>query len=147
MSPLIRYRVWDNTKQAMFPVREMFWRDGQLAYINYWFIEGPKDQYGAAVYLPRTEVDGSKHTGVVMQYTGLKDKNGVEIYEGDFVEDAGDKTIDHWKSQIEWADTGFQLTKTHPAERDLWELYERDRLVIIGNIHENPDPLTGDQPG
>lgn len=78
----------------------------------------------------------------LMQYTGLKDKNGKEIYEGDVVKDLA---TDMWVGQVVWSGTGFTVTPETPSERDLWDLYERNRLKVIGNIYENPDLLVGDK--
>jgi uncharacterized phage protein (TIGR01671 family) len=73
---------------------------------------------------------------ILMQYTGLKDKNGVEIYEGDVVEAKGyyqDKYI------IEWVYDGWEIFDGKDgvvADFDEWE-----KLEVIGNIYENPELL------
>lgn len=94
--------------------------------------------------------NGSGYTAVITEFTivdpetvgqfiGHTDRNSKEIYEGDIVIDPTRNKIVMWRSAIEWADTGFGLSTMHPAERDLWELYERNRLEVIGDIHTNPD--------
>ena len=75
-----------------------------------------------------------------LQYTGLTDKNGKEIYEGDIVIDVPNKK-EGWRAAIAWADVSFYLSKEHPAERDFYELWQRNRLEVIGNIYENPELL------
>lgn len=83
-----------------------------------------------------------------MQYTGLKDKNGVEIYEGDIVSLGG-----KWISAVDFGELKF------------WGGYDNDdyyglgfrvgsepldprgeplEYIVIGNIYKNPELLKGD---
>ncbi|MGA1047841.1 MAG: YopX family protein [Minisyncoccia bacterium] len=76
-----------------------------------------------------------------MQFTGLKDKNGVEIYEGDIVKYIGQLNPDRYKLFIiEWDDKlagfyagGGQIQRTKGYE-------------VIGNIYETPELLDKDKP-
>lgn len=77
---------------------------------------------------------------VAMQYTGLVDKNGKEIYEGDVIEYQESKHI-KVRCQIEWEIGGWTATNTMQglANLRLSEMWE-----VIGNIYENPELLEED---
>ena len=70
---------------------------------------------------------------ILMQYIGLKDSKGIEIYEGDIVK------IDEaaWKGCVEFMRDRFGVTdKGGYSYYCDWEYFE-----IIGNIYENPELL------
>jgi hypothetical protein len=81
----------------------------------------------------------------LMQFTGLLDKQGREIYEGDIVISHDFKI--HWR--VQWHLCRWQLfpwDKIHygPDKEELWgvpEIYNSSSLEIIGNIYENPELL------
>ena len=75
----------------------------------------------------------------LMQYTGLKDKNGVEIYEGDIIKD-GSRL---WKIEISPIyGIFFILTKGgHSRCYGDFGSYLADEFKVIGNIYENPELL------
>ena len=74
----------------------------------------------------------------LMEYTGLKDKNGREIYEGDFIQN--DSAI----GEVEWVQEhcAFMAFTRNPSfYRHLESDGQLNLTEVIGNIYENPELL------
>lgn len=126
MTREIKYRAWDKgEKEYYYDVEDTYdYRCGGRGCYA--------DSFGEVLAHPeRFEIE---------QYTGLKDKNGKMIYEGDIVE------IDKYgKFQIIWNEWAckFDFDKIGKREREeplLSQDWEQ-KAEVIGTIHENPELL------
>ena len=101
-------------------------------------------KYGDDVELMYCDEDTSEEWNYIDketlgQFTGLHDKNGKEIYEGDIVTN-GDKNI---RYIVEWYDTGLRARQYNNKSYIGLE-YWKDVLEVIGNIYENSELLRGE---
>jgi hypothetical protein len=116
----IRFRFWDKIHKFMCSSNDIFLSSmGQI--------------YTSTFHGTRTNIT---EQFIIMQYTGLKDKNGKEIYEGDILVNPDHKNDDgYMPSTVRWVETqytvGFDFG-TAPAARF---------AEIIGNIYENKELL------
>lgn len=93
--------------------------------------------------------DGTVLHGVLMQYTGLEDMNGVEIYEGDLLrwrywleeltEDADVYKVEWLDGEARFALNCYRSGRQIDPRNDLMKL--GDEFAVIGNIYENPELL------
>lgn len=132
----IKFRAWDNEDKKMWKVvaiSESIWGDCEEAHISICeFDKSPGDKETNV----RLSVDFD-----LMQYTGLKDSNGREIYEGDIVK----RTYESGTVLI--GDVVFEEATYFIREDDgyafLVSQYNSEENVVISNIYENPELIKG----
>ena len=106
---VIKFRIWDSM---------------------YWDWKNPEDYTYTELFLDDRYI--------VQQFTGLEDKNGVEIYEGDIVKGLyKDTEYNHWdeiKASVVYSDrfAGFSVG---------CENWVKQTIEVIGNVFENPELL------
>lgn len=77
----------------------------------------------------------------MMQYVGLKDRNGKEIYEGDIV-NVSLPTGKPWRiGAVVWHGFGFAIDTDTKNVSGAMPLPASHRIEVIGNIHEHPELL------
>jgi len=118
----IKFRVWDNDSSKMYPVLQLFTSCGST--------------------YPKVRVDDKNENEdwlftkdfVIQQFTGLKDKNDREIYEGDIIKGPHDFGPGGWHER-----TG--TIEFHKFNGYSWEYWDIKHIEVVGNIFENPELL------
>lgn len=125
MDRIIKFRAWDEVSNSFYlPTRDEL-------YITL---------VGTPCGITQKNADGSEiidnlsYRLKLMQYTGLKDKNGVEIYGGDIVKT--DYDTDLWLVVWNELNAGWWLRKKGLGALE-WSMFKERE--VIGNIYENPE--------
>lgn len=125
MSREIKYRVWDNeNKSYNDPYSYAYYALTQDGGLDFYCHGDHMDEADPDVYL-------------VELSTGVKDKNGEEIYEGDIVDDGYSRIC-----KIRWSEhfTAFEAVNENDGYMsNIWFVAKYGE--VIGNIHENPELL------
>ena len=125
MSREIKFRAW-----GVFSKKMVLPTDADFTF---------KMDGGVSLYKRGEPVIGN--TTHLMQYTGLKDKNGKEIYEGDIVRVFQPFNVPT-RAIVELNDGCFELKGIELTWRDYVKCFVVNHAIeIIGSIHENPELL------
>lgn len=148
----IKFRAWDKKSEQMFDVYSIeFRKDGLWVCLDW-----------------ESKVTGLRENWLspdrleLMQYTGLKDKNGVEIYEGDIIkgtwsDDSEEQRPDLWtymivrfgEGEVDASDyeeysvsiLGFVLEYIKGCDETTNSILKYKQLEVVGNIYQNPEKL------
>lgn len=125
MSREIKFRTWDGTK--MIPLK-LF----QGAHYKDDFVLRDQDEEGG--YIDDKLIYPNRP---IMQYTGLKDKNGVEIYEGDILKSNSNNlgVVKFERGSFTWLGDPIAWDEDYMTQTS----DPRDWAIAIGNIHQNPE--------
>ncbi len=130
----IKFRAWDLVTKTMQDVPAIFYASGEkLKMVN--MSENRRFEF--------------------MQYTGLKDKNGVEVWEGDILQPeqfnlkpvywhgcGGERAVVAWEDNVfGWVLDFYTMFGGEGYEQLKYFKKHRSDWVIIGNIYENPELL------
>lgn len=124
---LLRFRAWLKEDKEMVDVEEINFYNGEFDFIG-----------DATTWMCKS------NDCVLMQSTGLRDKNGKEIFEGDILNVESDE--ENLKVSVFWDDKHALFmfeSKKYNEEDALAELFEDNSysFKIIGNVHANPELL------
>ena len=131
----IKFRAWDKEQNKMLLPDKWDWD---------WYLCNEYGVLSFPVMIARDYVMSyqTKKELILMQYTGLKDKNGVEIYEGDIISFDSNTSIVFYNS----SHCAFMLADGGARGRGYLRLGQLSSLDIevIGNIYEHKHLLGGD---
>lgn len=123
----IKFRAWDKSNEEMLEVENLYFNDMT-----------DKVEIRTRIYSDYFNDEEM----ILMQYTGLKDKNGKEIYDGDIVAEKGHyvKSDRLLYQKIQWKES-YSCWLRGEYQRLTPKNIKTYQIEVIGNIYENPELL------
>ena len=137
MNREIKFRAWDteSKKYRDMITANLSWLDSDC-----WDDAHENDEY---LMLHPSSPLWHKDRFLYEQYTGLKDKNGKEIYEGDIINFSTDKIThgpereDYTNAEVFWSDEFGSWSFDRRYDFSMIDNIDKTSIEIVGNIHEN----------
>lgn len=139
----LKFRVWDNIEKDYLNEEDI-----AIDNLSNIFIFERYDKNDSDLWYTRLLPDPGNKRHVIEQFTGLKDKNGTEIYEGDVVKVKHKDWIEPTIHIVKWfGDEEYPAFNLKPeldeAVNSIALVAQSDffSVKVVGNIHENPELL------
>ena len=133
----IKFRCWDTENKEMLEVQELDYEDSYNG----------QPMIRTTMYSDYFDTEDM----ILMQYVGLKDKNGKEIYEGDIVKVKLYKGEEekYFVGKVEYFGSSFIVDADNDSDYHVYDLdgfgidyrYNLEDCEVIGNIYDNPELL------
>ena len=114
----IKFRAWDKERKLMSNPFTI----GDWGTVNIWW--------------PNSDIVSTLDDVELLEYTGLKDKNGEEIYEGDWLTLRNKRRVYQVSYEANWGGYTANGKECAAISPSLWKEAE-----VMGNVYENPELL------
>lgn len=127
-----KFRVWDIEDCKMYTMGSFYQEGNYMFDSDYPVVEFYRDE------TPDNKRCNTRDKVRIMQYTGLKDRDGIEVYEGDILSHT--KSGKEYICKVVYSNSGFY---THGINFRTINPLATSNKRVVGNIYENPE-LLGD---
>ncbi|HFK2738324.1 YopX family protein (plasmid) [Enterococcus faecalis] len=149
-----KFRAWDTYEEEMLENVTPLFDDSNsmMAIITDFQIKGSPGTSEIEIGSYDTTFNWDEFPYVIMQSTGLKDKNGVDIFEGDILKiiEVTNEGISEYITDVIWEDCSFVFKSDGVDYYDSFlgsfsgdpnKTYPLFELLVIGNVWDNPELL------